>query len=98
MNLSLRIAALTITAILALLALASGLADSVAIPLAVLAAVAVGIQGLQLQRTLSQQLGDAPRPCSHWPASWHVERSGTCTHNPPSPAPFEITCNESPPG
>ncbi|MFU6375465.1 methyl-accepting chemotaxis protein [Metapseudomonas otitidis] len=60
MNLSLRIAALTITAILALLALASGLADSVAIPLAVLAVVAVGVQGLQLQRTLSQQLGDAP--------------------------------------
>ncbi|MCO7552558.1 methyl-accepting chemotaxis protein [Pseudomonas otitidis] len=61
MNLSLRILALTTTAVLALLALGSGLAPSAAIPLAILAAVAVGGQGLHLQRKLSQQLGDEPQ-------------------------------------
>nr|WP_236234799.1 methyl-accepting chemotaxis protein [Pseudomonas tohonis] len=61
MNLSIRIMALATTAILALLFLASGVANSVAIPLAILAAVAVAIQGQQLQLTLSQQLGDAPQ-------------------------------------
>ncbi|WP_346840313.1 methyl-accepting chemotaxis protein [Metapseudomonas otitidis] len=61
MNLSLRILALTTTAVLALLALASGLASSTAVPLAILAAVAVGVQGLYLHGTLARKLGDEPQ-------------------------------------
>ncbi|WP_165665871.1 methyl-accepting chemotaxis protein [Metapseudomonas otitidis] len=61
MNLSLRIVTLTATAILALLLLASGLPSSATVPLAILAAAAVGIQGLHLQRRLNQQLGGDPQ-------------------------------------
>ena len=60
MNLSIRIAALLATAILPLLILAFGLAASAAMPLAILAALAVVIQGLLLQRSL-QPLGAEPQ-------------------------------------
>ncbi|WAJ37154.1 methyl-accepting chemotaxis protein [Pseudomonas sp. GOM7] len=60
MNLSIRIAALLATAILPLLILAFGLAPGAAMPLAILAALAVVIQGLLLQRSL-QPLGAEPQ-------------------------------------
>ncbi len=60
MNLTLRIAALITTAIIGLLVLATNLAASAAIPLALLASSAVAMQGLLLQHTLKRQLGDAP--------------------------------------
>ncbi|WP_082768079.1 methyl-accepting chemotaxis protein [Ectopseudomonas composti] len=60
MNLTLRIMSLTATAIVAVLVLASNLAASAVLPVAILAAIAVAIQGLLLQRSLNQQLGADP--------------------------------------
>ncbi|AVO53615.1 methyl-accepting chemotaxis protein [Ectopseudomonas mendocina] len=60
MSLSIRIVALIATAILALLALASGLVANLLLPFAILAAAAVAFQGLLLQRTLTRQLGAEP--------------------------------------
>ncbi|CAM3197113.1 methyl-accepting chemotaxis protein [Ectopseudomonas mendocina] len=60
MSLSMRIVTLIATAILAMLGLASGLVANLLIPFAILAAAAVAIQGLLLQRTLTRQLGAEP--------------------------------------
>jgi methyl-accepting chemotaxis protein len=60
MNLSLRIAALLATATLPLLVLAFNLAANAAMPIAILAIIAVVVQGLLLQRTL-QPLGAEPQ-------------------------------------
>jgi methyl-accepting chemotaxis protein len=60
MNITLRITTLIATATLALLVLASNLAASAAMPIALLAAIAVIVQGLLLRRTL-QPLGAEPQ-------------------------------------
>ncbi|VXC96412.1 Chemotaxis protein [Pseudomonas sp. 8Z] len=60
MSLSIRIAALSATAIIALLALTIDLNSSASLSIAILACLAVAIQGLLLQRLLSQYLGSDP--------------------------------------
>ncbi|RIA21328.1 methyl-accepting chemotaxis protein [Ectopseudomonas oleovorans] len=81
MSLSMRIVTLIATAILAMLGLASGLVANLLIPFAILAAAAVAIQGLLLQRTLTRQLGAEPEDLVGF-----AERlaRGETTHLPPA--------------